>query len=73
MFRDAIRNVKDVLEDGLKMVGEDMAADIKNIGVTMEGDYILALAEKQESARRLEEASKREMLEFLERAAEHFR
>ncbi|KXH69110.1 hypothetical protein CSAL01_01472 [Colletotrichum salicis] len=73
MFRDAIRNVKDVLEDGLKMVDEDVAADIKNIGVTMYGDYILALAEKHESAHRLEEASKREMLGFLERAAEQFK
>ncbi|KAK1718059.1 uncharacterized protein BDZ83DRAFT_678810 [Colletotrichum acutatum] len=72
MFRDAIRNVKDVLEDGLKMVGEDMAADIRNIEVTMEGDYMLALAEKRESARRLEAASKREMLEFLKHAAEQF-
>ncbi|KAK1516838.1 uncharacterized protein CCOS01_12387 [Colletotrichum costaricense] len=73
MFRDAIGNVKDVLGDGLKMVGEDMAADIKNIGVTMEGDYMLALAEKQESARLREQASKREMLKFLEHAAEQFR
>lgn len=73
MFRDAIGNVRDVLGEGLKMVGEDMAADIKNIGVTMEGDYMLALAEKQESARLREEASKREMLKFLEHAAEQFR
>ncbi|KAK1633473.1 hypothetical protein BDP81DRAFT_463227 [Colletotrichum phormii] len=73
MFRDAIGNVKDVLEDGLKMVREDMAADIRNIGATMDGDYMLALAEKQESGRRREKASKREILEFLERAAERFK
>ncbi|OHE94169.1 hypothetical protein CORC01_10507 [Colletotrichum orchidophilum] len=73
MFRTAIRNVKEVLEDGLETVGEDMTAEIRNLAATMHGDYMLALAEKRESARRIEEASKRGMMEFLEHAGEQFR
>ncbi|GKT88761.1 tat pathway signal sequence [Colletotrichum tofieldiae] len=72
MFRAAVRAVKHNLKEGTKLVDDNMTDQVKTIIATMKNDYMLALAEKQNSVRRLESSSKKNMMEFLKTAETQF-
>ncbi|OHW92202.1 tat pathway signal sequence [Colletotrichum incanum] len=72
MFRAAVRAVKHNLKEGTKLVDDNMTDQIKTIIATMKNDYMLALAERQKSVRRLESSSKENMMEFLKTAETQF-
>ncbi|KAK1977590.1 hypothetical protein LZ30DRAFT_784770 [Colletotrichum cereale] len=72
MFREAVGAVKHRLKEGTKVVDENMTAQIEAIVTTMKSDYMLALAERQKSARRLESSHKRNMTKVLKEAAIRF-
>ncbi|KAK6209770.1 hypothetical protein QIS74_11354 [Colletotrichum tabaci] len=72
MFRSAVKNVRHSLEQGTKLVDDNMTEQIKTIAATMTDDYMLALAERQKSAHLHEARFKKEVMEVLETAANHF-
>ncbi|GKT47805.1 nuclear GTPase SLIP-GC [Colletotrichum spaethianum] len=73
MFRAAIMDVKYCLKEGTKQVDDNMTDHINTIIATMKNDYMLALAERQKSARRLESSFKKNMMEFLNSAETQFK
>ncbi|KAK1967062.1 hypothetical protein LY78DRAFT_709329 [Colletotrichum sublineola] len=72
MFRKAVGDVKHRLKEGTKLVDEHMSAQVEAIAMTMKSDYMLALAERQKSARRLESSFKRSMMKVLKGAEIQF-
>ncbi|WQF76503.1 Putative P-loop containing nucleoside triphosphate hydrolase, dynamin [Colletotrichum destructivum] len=72
MFRNAVRDARHSLEEGTKLVEDNMTEQIKTIAATMTDDYMLALAERQKSAQLHEANFKRDVMELLEEAANHF-
>ncbi|TID02590.1 Nuclear GTPase SLIP-GC [Colletotrichum higginsianum] len=72
MFRSAVKNVRHSLEQGTKLVDDNMTEQIKTIAATMTDDYMLALAERQKSAHLHEAKFKKEVMEVLETAAKRF-
>ncbi|KAK1573636.1 Dynamin family-domain-containing protein [Colletotrichum navitas] len=72
MFREAVRDVKRNIQKGVKLAEKNMTAQIEAIVTTMKSDYMLALAEREKSIRRLESSFKQSMMEVLEKAEIRF-
>ncbi|EFQ26947.1 hypothetical protein CGRA01v4_07943 [Colletotrichum graminicola] len=72
MFGKAVGDVKHRLKEGTKLVDEHMTAQIEAIVMTMKGDYMLALAERQKSVQRLESSFRKSMMKVLKAAQVQF-
>ncbi|KAF9873092.1 hypothetical protein CkaCkLH20_09602 [Colletotrichum karsti] len=68
MFTSAAEEPKDVLSNAERMVSEKLKTEVGKIIQTMRSDYTLALAKREESARREEAAFKESMVIVLELA-----
>ncbi|KAK2056078.1 hypothetical protein LY76DRAFT_660553 [Colletotrichum caudatum] len=72
MFSKAVGDVKHRLKQGTKVVDEHMTDQIEAIAMAMKSDYMLALAERERSARRVESSFKRSMMKVLKAAEIQF-